>query len=100
LGIKTVIVGGVSLGLGYLVVVARDGVVGVPMEYVEAVLKHSLPVMAWLARIDEITSFAWRHQARNTFLVVPENAITCDRPLLWWAGVQDMAPSHLHSVHQ
>ena len=54
LGVRTVVLGGVSLNvgvigtaieavnLGYRVAVVRDGVVGVPLEYGDDVLRHSL----------------------------------------------------------
>ncbi|MFE2772168.1 cysteine hydrolase family protein [Microbacterium resistens] len=54
LGVRTVLLGGVSLNvgvigtaieavnLGYRVAVVRDGVVGVPLEYGDDVLRHSL----------------------------------------------------------
>lgn len=59
LGVKTVIATGVSLnvgvtgmvieavGLGYEVVVPPDAVAGLPREYAEAVLQHTIPVIAY-----------------------------------------------------
>ena len=59
LGVKTVIASGVSVnvgvtgmvieavGLGYEVVVPPDAVAGVPREYAEQVLTHTIPVIAY-----------------------------------------------------
>jgi nicotinamidase-related amidase len=69
-GVTTVVVAGVSLNLGipgtvvealnfgYRVVVARDCTVGVPAEYAESVLRHSLSVVATIATSADITA-AW-----------------------------------------
>lgn len=66
--IATVVVCGVSLNLGvigaaieaanlgYGVVVARDAVVGVPVEYGEAVLANSLPAIATVLPVDGIVA--------------------------------------------
>jgi len=66
LGTATVVACGVSLNLGiiglaveavnagYRVVVATDAVAGVPADYAEAVLRHTLALVATLATVDEI----------------------------------------------
>lgn len=71
MGIRNIIAAGVSLnlgimgmciegvGLGYRVVVPRDAVVGLPIEYGDAVLKYSIPAVAKVTSVDEITS-VWR----------------------------------------
>jgi nicotinamidase-related amidase len=71
MGIKTVVATGVSLnlgvfamcceavGLGYNAVVPRDCVAGIPAEYGEAVLKHSLPVIAAVVASEDIMA-VWR----------------------------------------
>ena len=71
MGIKTVVATGVSLnigvfamvceavGLGYSVVVPRDCVAGLPADYAEGVLKHSLPVVAAVVSSEDIKA-AWR----------------------------------------
>jgi nicotinamidase-related amidase len=43
-----------AVNLGYRVVVPRDGVVGIPTEYAEAVLEHTIRLLAMLTTIDEI----------------------------------------------
>jgi nicotinamidase-related amidase len=60
LGVRTVVVTGVSVNLGiigtalsavdlgYQVVVVRDGVAGVPAEYAQAVMDNSLSLIATL----------------------------------------------------
>lgn len=70
LGTKTVVVTGVSvnlgvfgmtlsaLDLGYQVVIVRDAVAGVPVEYAEAVLEHSLSLVATIVTADELLA-AW-----------------------------------------
>jgi nicotinamidase-related amidase len=66
LGVSTVVATGVSLNvgivglaieavdLGYHVVVATDAVAGVPSDYGQEVLRHTLKVVAALATVDEI----------------------------------------------
>jgi nicotinamidase-related amidase len=66
LGIRTVVVAGVSvnvgvfgltleaINLGYRVVIATDAVAGVPAEYAKAVLDNSLRVLATLRTVDQI----------------------------------------------
>src|SRR6478735_8876279 len=66
LGIKTVVATGVSvnlgvfglaltaLDLGYQVVIPTDAVAGVPREYADAVLEHSLSLIATLTTTDEL----------------------------------------------
>jgi biuret amidohydrolase len=66
LGVRTVVATGVSLNLGvfgmvlsaldlgYQVVLVRDGVAGVPVEYAEAVLEHSLSLVATIVTSDEL----------------------------------------------
>jgi nicotinamidase-related amidase len=70
LGVKTVIAIGVSVNLGvlglaieavnygYQVVVPRDVVAGVPMEYADAVLDNTFPLISTLTTADQILS-AW-----------------------------------------
>lgn len=66
LGVSTVVATGVSLNLGipglaveavnlgYRVVLATDAVAGVPREYAAAVLRHTMPLVATLATVDEV----------------------------------------------
>ena len=66
LGIRTVVATGVSLNLGvfgmaltaldlgYQVVIPRDAVAGVPREYGDAVLEHSLSLIATITSVDAI----------------------------------------------
>lgn len=68
LGVQTVVATGVSLNLGvvglaveavnlgYDVVVATDAVTGVPTEYAQAVLEHTLRLIARLATVDDIAA--------------------------------------------
>lgn len=68
LGVSTVVATGVSLNLailgltieavnlGYRVVVATDAVAGIPTDYAEATLSHTLPLVARLAEVDEIAA--------------------------------------------
>jgi len=70
-GVTTVVVTGVSLNLGipgavieavnfgYRVVVVRDCVIGVPVEYGEQILTNSLPVVATIVT-SEALSQAWQ----------------------------------------
>lgn len=70
LGTKTVVFMGVSLNLGimggalsaldlgYQVVIVRDGVIGIPREYGEAVLANSLSMIATIVTADELLD-AW-----------------------------------------
>ncbi|HXX89473.1 MAG TPA: cysteine hydrolase [Acidimicrobiales bacterium] len=70
LGVETVVAAGVSLNLGiiglaveavnfgYHVVVATDAVAGIPPDYAQAVLEHTLALVATLADVDRITA-AW-----------------------------------------
>jgi nicotinamidase-related amidase len=70
MGIRTIIATGVSLnigifgmaveavGLGYNVVVARDCVTGLPLDYAEAVLNNSLSMLATISGSSEIKA-AW-----------------------------------------
>jgi nicotinamidase-related amidase len=70
LAVKTVVVTGVSvnlgvfgmalsaLDLGYQVVIVRDAVAGVPVEYADAVLEHSLSLIATIVTSDELLG-AW-----------------------------------------
>lgn len=70
LGVRTVLLGGVSLNvgvigtaieavnLGYRVAVVRDGVVGVPLEYGDDVLRHSLRALGAQPTAAEIVE-AW-----------------------------------------
>lgn len=66
LGVRTVVATGVSvnlgvfgmaltaLDLGYQVVIPTDAVAGVPREYADAVLEHSLSLIATLTTVDEV----------------------------------------------
>jgi nicotinamidase-related amidase len=70
LGVRTVVATGVSvnvgvLGLvfeavnaGYQVVIPRQAVTGTPDEYVEAVLQHTLRLLATITTVDEVVA-AW-----------------------------------------
>ncbi len=70
LGVRTIILLGVSLNLGimgaalsaldlgYQVIVVRDGVVGLPKEYADAVLANSLSMIATIVTADELIE-AW-----------------------------------------
>lgn len=70
LGVTTVIATGVSVNLailglcieavnlGYQVVVATDAVAGVPRAYADAVMEHTLALLATRATVDEIAG-AW-----------------------------------------
>lgn len=71
LGVRTVVVTGVSVNVGitgltieavnygYQVVIPRDAVTGTPDEYVEAVLEHSLKLLATLTTVDQVVA-AWQ----------------------------------------
>ena len=71
LGVRTVVATGVSvnlgvfgmaltaLDLGYQVVIPTDAVAGVPREYADAVLEHSLSLIATLTTTDELLAL-WR----------------------------------------
>jgi nicotinamidase-related amidase len=71
LGVRTVVATGVSinlgvfgmaltaLDLGYQVVIPTDAVSGVPREYADAVLEHSLSLIATLTTTDELLAL-WR----------------------------------------
>jgi len=68
LGVTTVVATGVSLNLGipglaiegvdlgYHVVVATDAVTGVPADYVEALTRHTLALVARLATVDDVVA--------------------------------------------
>jgi nicotinamidase-related amidase len=70
LDVRTVVLMGVSLNLGilgaalsaldlgYQVIIVRDAVVGLPKEYAEAVLQHSLAMIATIVTADELLA-AW-----------------------------------------
>lgn len=71
LGVRTVVGVGVSLNIGmldlafdavnagYQVVVPRDAVAGVPVGYAEAVLEHTLSLVATVTTTDEVLA-VWR----------------------------------------
>jgi nicotinamidase-related amidase len=71
LEVRTVVAAGVSLNigvtglclaaadLGYRVVVPTDATVGVPVDYGDAVLRHTLAPVATLTTVDELVD-AWR----------------------------------------
>jgi nicotinamidase-related amidase len=66
LGARVLVVTGVSVNvaipglcieavnLGYQVVVASDAVVGIPLDYADMVLRHSIALIATVATVDEI----------------------------------------------
>lgn len=70
LGVRTIVLMGVSLNLGiigaalsaldhgYQVIVVRDGVVGLPKEYAEAVIANSLAMISTVVTSDELAE-AW-----------------------------------------
>ena len=70
LGVRTLVVIGVSVNIavtslvmdavnaGYQVVVPRDAVAGVPAAYAEAVIEHTLGLLASVVRTDDVLS-AW-----------------------------------------
>jgi nicotinamidase-related amidase len=71
LGVRTVVAIGVSLNLGipglcleavnlgYRVVVVKDAVAGIPEEYGDAVLAHTIPLLAARVSADDLIS-AWK----------------------------------------
>jgi len=71
LGVRSVVLvgGSVNVGIvgacieavdfGYRVVIPRDGVIGVPEDYVDAVFEHTLRLLARVTRVDELIA-AWR----------------------------------------
>jgi nicotinamidase-related amidase len=73
LGVKTVVLTGVSVNValqgstieainrGYQVVLPRDGIAGVPMDYAAQVMEHSLRVLATLTTCEAIGN-AWTAQ--------------------------------------
>lgn len=74
LGVRTVVLTGVSLNLGiigmalsaldlgYQVIVVRDAVAGVPADYSEQVLEHSLSLIATIVKADDLLSL-WKSAA-------------------------------------
>ena len=70
MGVRTLVVTGVSVNLGilgtvisaidlgYRVVLVRDGVCGVPTEYADAVIDNSLSLLATIATADDVIA-AW-----------------------------------------
>jgi len=70
LGVRTVVATGVSVNLGvvgmvmsavdlgYQVVLVRDAVAGVPVEYAQAVIENSLSLLATVVTSDELLA-AW-----------------------------------------
>lgn len=71
LGVKTVVATGVSVNVGvlamtveavnagYQVVIPREAVTGTPAEYVDAVLQHTLRLLATIASVEDVVA-AWR----------------------------------------
>lgn len=71
LGVRTVVLMGVSLNLGvtgaalsavdlgYQVIVIRDAVVGLPKEYADAMIEHTLSMIATIVTAEELIA-AWR----------------------------------------
>jgi nicotinamidase-related amidase len=74
LGVSTVVGVGVSLNvaivnlafdavnLGYQVVIPRDAVAGTPLDYADAVLEHTLPMVATVTDVDALVA-AWGRSA-------------------------------------
>ncbi len=75
LGVRTIVLVGVSLNLGiigaalsaldlgYQVIVVRDAVVGLPQEYGEQVLEHSIAMIATIVTAAELVTL-WSRSAR------------------------------------
>lgn len=75
LGVRTVVLLGASLNiailgstieavnLGYQVVIPRDGVIGIPVEYGEAVLQNSMKMLATVTTCDEVVAALGAAQA-------------------------------------
>ena len=71
LGVRTVVATGVSVNVGvlgmtieavnsgYQVVIPREAVTGTPDEYVEAVMTHTLRLLATITSVDEVVA-AWQ----------------------------------------
>jgi biuret amidohydrolase len=71
LGVRTVVATGVSVNVGvlgmtieavnagYQVVIPREAVTGTPDEYVDAVMQHTLRLLATIAPVDDVVA-AWR----------------------------------------
>ncbi|MCZ4100626.1 MULTISPECIES: cysteine hydrolase [Streptomyces] len=76
LGCRTLIVTGVSaniaipnavfdaVNLGYQVVVPADGIAGVPREYTEAVVRHTLALVSTVSTTDDILA-CWKRQGQR-----------------------------------
>jgi nicotinamidase-related amidase len=47
-----------AVDFGYRLVIPRDGVVGVPIEYVDAVFEHTLSLLARVSTVEAVVS-AW-----------------------------------------
>lgn len=74
LGVRTIVVTGVSVNVavtnlvmdavnaGYQVVVPRDGVTGIPVDYADAVIDNTLAMLATITTTDALTS-AWSNSA-------------------------------------
>jgi biuret amidohydrolase len=74
LGVQTVVVAGVSVNVavtglvmdavdrGYQVVLPRDAVCGVPADYADAVVEHSLSLLATPTTVDELIT-VWEKEA-------------------------------------
>jgi nicotinamidase-related amidase len=70
LGVRTIVVTGVSVNiavtnlvmdavnLGYQVVLPRDAVCGIPADYADAVIDHTLAVLATVTTVDDVIA-AW-----------------------------------------
>jgi biuret amidohydrolase len=77
LGVRTVVLMGVSLNLGitgaalsaldlgYQVIIVRDGVVGIPKDYGDAVLANTLSMIATIVTADELIA-AWQTETWQT----------------------------------
>jgi nicotinamidase-related amidase len=48
-----------AVDLGYRVVIPRDGVVGVPADFVEQAFEHQLRYVAWITAVDDLVD-VWR----------------------------------------
>jgi nicotinamidase-related amidase len=54
-----------AVDFGYRLVIPRDGVVGVPTEYVDAVFEHTLSLLARISNVAEVTS-SWAPKSVTT----------------------------------
>jgi nicotinamidase-related amidase len=76
LGVRTVVATGVSVNIGitgltieavnsgYQVVIPRQAVTGTPDEYVDAMLTHTLRLLATIAPVDDVVG-AWQENEKR-----------------------------------